>query len=111
MTLDSDSAWLARFRYLERPGHDLQTVSDWDLCPAIDWKWGLVFVDHAPAERRIIELTRIRDRADFIVVHDTEDPRYGYEQVFPLFEHIKTSKRHPVWTSVLSNRHPIFDLP
>lgn len=50
----------------------------------------LLFIDHAPGEHRKIAIERMMDRADIIVVHDTElggAGDYGFEPVFAKFKY------------------------
>ncbi len=103
VTVDCDPTWLANFAGLEGKHHRLVHAADWERCQVIDSAWGLAFIDHAPAERRIYDIRRLRDRADILVVHDTEDPVYGYENVLAKFAWSVTYKKYTPWTSILSN--------
>lgn len=84
-------------------GHQIISVGDWN---SIDTKThrGLVFVDHAPAERRGPDAIRFKDSADYIIMHDTEKPDdYGYDEVWPNFKYSYTWKECRPWVSVVSN--------
>lgn len=51
---------------------------------------GLLFIDHAPGEHRKVAIEHMMDRADIIVVHDTEQGGagdYGFEPVFAKFKY------------------------
>lgn len=102
-SFDHDAAWIDRFRTLRTEHHFLAHVASWDDCPIESAFWSVVLVDHAPAVRRIVDLHRLAYRAAFVVVHDTEDPQYGYEQVMGKFAHRFDYRRHQQWTTVLSN--------
>ena len=42
--------------------------------------WDGSKVDHAPSERRTVEIKRLRNQAQVFVIHDTEKVRYyGYD--------------------------------
>lgn len=66
---------------------------DWDAVPldsmgprSID----LALIDHAPGERRKAELTRLREKATFVVVHDSEQDGcgdYGLEPVLATYRY------------------------
>jgi len=87
--------------------HEVKFVEDWDKIPIETEHWGVVFVDHKPAERRKIEIARLSKIADYIVVHDTEtqrDREYGFiKGAFPLFKYRFNYRRQKPYTSVLSN--------
>lgn len=68
-------------------------VQDWDGMPLGKELYdycGLLFIDHAPGEHRKVAIERMMDRADIIVVHDTEQGGagdYGFEPVFSKFRY------------------------
>jgi len=67
--------------------------------------WGVVLIDHAPAERRIVDIMRVKDNAIMIVCHDSEmesDWLYRYSDIYPLFKYRYDTNDHPVQTTVLS---------
>lgn len=98
---DSDRSWAARFfevggaagpifGAIKPHGSDPSVVSfqTWDDVPigtmgaySID----VAFVDHAPGDRRRVEVARLRDKATLVVVHDTELDGAGDYQLEPEF--------------------------
>jgi hypothetical protein len=76
-TLESDPAWLAKFAHLASENHILQRVDGWQGDPwgeairsfDVD-RWSVVFIDH---REKIDRVAAMRDKADFIVVHDTRN--------------------------------------
>lgn len=71
----------------------------------IDQEWGVVFIDHAPAERRVVDVLRLKDKADYIVLHDTESRKlYLLDQLDGQFPFQYTYKKHRPYTTVLSNK-------
>lgn len=105
VSLDHDPGWLERYRDLESHNHSLHLVTDWAAMKMIDnEEWDVAFVDHAPAQQRVYEIKRLMDRAQYIVIHDTEDPGgiYNYEAILPAFKYRYDCKRWPTWTSVVS---------
>ncbi len=64
---------------------------------------GVVFIDHRPGDRRKKDILRFKDSAEIIVVHDTEQPSYGYEQVLNLFKYRYDFKRYSPYTTLVSN--------
>jgi hypothetical protein len=102
-SFDNDSSWFARFMDLRDTWHLLARLDTWDDCPIESTFWSCALVDHAPAERRTTEIKRLAYRAELVVVHDTEDPIYGYDAVFESFAHRHDYRKHRPWTTVLSN--------
>lgn len=87
------------------PNHKVVFVNTWDELP-IEKHWGLIFIDHAPAERRVIEIKKFANIADYIVIHDTgpeDEEKYHYSKVWPLFKYVYHDKKTRPWTSVVSN--------
>ena len=91
-------------RQFQSPMHSIRFVENWDEVK-IPKRVGMVFIDHHPAERRMVELERFKDAADYIVVHDTERPsrRYNRDEVFALFKYRYDWKDCRPWVSVFSN--------
>jgi hypothetical protein len=78
--------------------------SDWDRVD-LSGHWCVVLVDHNPGPRRKVEIRRLAQLADYIVVHDTDDKNdwyYKYSEVYPLFRYRYDTKIYPR-TTVLSN--------
>ncbi len=103
-SFDHDAAWSERFSGLRSAHHRIAHFMSWDACPIMSEVWGVVLIDHAPAERRAVDIERLAQRAQVIVVHDSEDPSYGYDRVFGLFAHRSEDRDHRPWTMLLSNR-------
>jgi hypothetical protein len=84
---------------------------DWEKNPKPDkWdlignqKWGVVFIDHRPGDRRAIDIKRFANLADVIVVHDTEAMCYGYEPVMNTFKYRYDYLRYQTRTTLVSNK-------
>jgi len=76
VSLDTDTAWLRRYSTrMASPMHEFRLVDDWrsELASA-RWEqpWGLVLVDQAPWEPRAETVLRVRDTAEYVVVHDCD---------------------------------------
>ena len=81
--------------------HRIIFVNNWD---EIDVKThrGVVFIDHAPTERRKVDIIRFKNSADYVVIHDTE-AESQYSDIWQHFIHVYTWKRCRPWVSVVSN--------
>lgn len=108
ITYEQDDTYYNFERTFQSRQHIIRFVTNWDDIK-IPRRVGMVFIDHHPPERRMIELERFKDAADYIVVHDTErvDRKYNREEVFQMFKHRHDWKACKPWTSVLSNRYPL----
>jgi hypothetical protein len=83
--------------------HEIHFEPDLDKINLTDRHWGLVLIDHAPDERRIVDTLRLKDHADFLVLHDSK-PKYNhYPDIDKHFKYIYTDKRSRSWTTVVSN--------
>ena len=91
-------------RQFQSRQHRVRFVENWDDIKIPEYV-GMVFIDHHPPERRMIETERFKDSADFVVIHDTERQtrEYNRQEVFDLFKYRYDWKDCKPWTSVLSN--------
>ena len=110
VSYETDPKWFERAKRLQSDYHDIIFVENWDKIPLDKKHWGLAFIDHSPHLRRAIEIERLKDKAEYIVAHDTE-PRsekgYDYPRIYPLFKYRFDYKKAEPWTSVLSNFHAL----
>lgn len=86
--------------------HKVVSVDDWDKVNINNVHWGVVFIDHAPSERRKVDIKQLANCADYIVIHDSEESRekhYHYSEIYPLFKYRYDYKRQKPYTTVLSN--------
>lgn len=66
-------------------------VEDWNN-DGLFWSAGLVFIDHAPGEQRIVTIAELakRNETDIIVIHDTEEGGagdYKFDRIWHLFKY------------------------
>jgi hypothetical protein len=86
VSLDSQTEWVEKFADFRSYQHKIQTISSWDDTARYlqTIYWDVVFIDHWPCERRIIDMRLLMHNTRFMVVHDTE-PRaahvYNYELI------------------------------
>jgi hypothetical protein len=76
VSLDTDPEWLGRYSTrLASPTHKFRLVDDWRAELASDvWDepWGLVLIDQSPWEARVDTVRRLRDTAEYVVLHDCD---------------------------------------
>jgi hypothetical protein len=105
VTYESDPQYYQLCRGFQSSYHKVRFVSEdnWDSIPLENW--GVIFIDHHPDERRVIDLIKFKDHADYIIMHDTEkEEKYGLKKAYPLFKQIHVWDGCKPWTSVFSNK-------
>lgn len=108
VSLEQNPEWVEDAVKFRTPGHEVIPVADWDAALAkLTGPWDLVFVDHAPGAHRIKAIQTLRKTARFLVVHDTENPGYGWAQVFPSFPYKLQVIVEGTGTTVLSDTEKI----
>lgn len=103
---ENGSSWLKENKHFETDWHKITFVEDWDKIDIDNIHWGIAFIDHAPAERRAVDIRRLANKADYIILHDSEesqDKHYSYSEIYPLFKYRYDYKRQKPHTTVLSN--------
>jgi hypothetical protein len=106
VTYDNEEMYFNTIKQYECDYHKVELVTDWDKVD-VSGHWDIVLVDHHPNERRVEEVKRLVNTADYLVLHDTEgrwDGKYHYSTIYPLFKYrwdFSTGQRP--FTTVLSN--------
>lgn len=106
VSVETNMGCFDQFVDLRTEHHEFRFVENWDNFPLDQTEWDVAFVDHAPGERRVIDIGRLKGHARFIVVHDTDAACYGYERIFPSFRYRFDYKRAVPWTTVVSDIEP-----
>jgi len=84
--------------------HRIRLTDDWSKVENNGTFWGVVFIDHAPAERRHIDAIRFADKADIVIIHDSDEREiYQYDNVYPHFKYRYDWTACRPYTTVLSN--------
>ena len=71
--------------------HKIKFVTDWAKEDFDKKKWSVVLIDHTPPIRRTTDALRLKNRAQYIVLHDTQEKSwhyYGYKKLWPKFKNI-----------------------
>lgn len=82
----------------------------WDHVAASHLNPSVVLIDHAPGERRKIDVKLFLSKAQIIVMHDTEpaaDHGYQMRQFKPQFKYWRDHTSEGAWASIASNFIPI----
>jgi len=98
-----------------KPNHHLHFVpnQNWNfIYDVVDWSkgWSIAFVDHAPGERRIVDIIRMKDMVDVILYHDSEEPSYGWSQLEGHFKYVYDFDVYSVKTTVVSNKYDVLEI-
>lgn len=107
ISYDTQEEWAVKAKDMwGKDGHEIYYAPDLDVVDLADRHWGLVLVDHSPYIRRQIDALRLKDHADYLVLHDTEPreaKRYGYPEVYKHFKYVYQYTKYSPWTAVVSN--------
>ena len=105
VTVDDHMEWLDNFKHLETDKHRFVLLSD-DLFKRIGYQWSVVLVDLFTWEQRMWAIDKIKDKADYVVIHDAEGKNLGrffkYSREYAL-------AAYPQYPCVLlgSNKYPV----
>ena len=101
-------------RWCEKMGSFTSLIKDWGKVDIDNDFWSIVFIDCRPALERHRLAIRMKDRTEFVVLHDSEpeiDRFYAYRRVYPHFKYRYDFTKLKPNTVVLSNfRDPRFIL-
>ena len=110
---ESSQGWYDRAKKHESEYHHIVLCKDWASADFDQRRWGLVFVDHRPEDRRHVEIERLAHLADYIVIHDTVpewDARYQYGKIWHLFKYRYDYTRLWPYSTVVSNFYDVSDI-
>ena len=112
VSYESNPKYFATAKNYINDFHEVHLIDDWDKLD-VSQHWNIVFIDHAPGPRRVEEMVRLANQADYVIVHDTEgrsDWHYKFSRGFPSYKYrYDYTKAYP-YTSVLSNFHDVTKL-
>ncbi len=106
---EQSPGWYERAMRKPAPFHKVFKVESYDEVD-VNRHWGLVLIDHAPTRRRHVEIQRLANQADYIVIHDTNpewDRGYRYSKIWDLFKYRYDFTKYNPHTSVVSNFHSL----
>ncbi len=106
LSTDTDREWLSKFEAnmsssIHQFRHISQT-SEWDNIGNDRPRWSIVFIDHKPGERRVVDIIRLANVSDIVIVHDTETASYNYERGLSQYAYRYRYKYLPTCTDVVS---------
>lgn len=102
-----DFNFYKRFKNIESPLHQLMWIENWnDLHVMHEQGCDVLFVDHSPGERRKIDIAYYANKAQILVIHDTEkEADHGYQMLAEInkFKYIINDETFPARTTMCSN--------
>lgn len=111
---DTEQSWVEKFKPSKNHKILLQkdfTKTEWHLPYLTNKEWGLAFVDNAPGESRASNIFKLRNNAQIVLVHDSQEAGYKYEPVFNLYKYRTRFKDFSTTTEILSNFVDVTKLP
>lgn len=124
-SFDTDKEWLGKYEEYIRKWHSFtHIVNNWHIVKDICKNPSVILVDHAPGERRIVDLARFEEIEGILVCHDTQPKptaaNYNYELMWPSFKYKVDLKVPPnpeanrrgvqdnrTWASAVSNFYDV----
>jgi hypothetical protein len=87
--------------------YDAIHVTNWDSIQHPDYS--VVLVDHSPGERRWEDIRLLCNKADYIVIHDSEPAATGYmlDKIWHLFPYRRDLITSGAWATIVSTKHSI----
>jgi hypothetical protein len=112
VSYDSAPLYFELANNCSRDFHEVYFVKDWDKID-ISQHWGVVLVDHEPTSRRLADIERLANNADYIILHDSEkewDLAYQYSKIYSLFKYRYDYTKRLPHTTVVSNFKDLSEL-
>lgn len=105
ISYETDMEWYSKYKPMETEFHRIHLVQNWDR---VNVTPSLLFIDHAPGERRKEDIIKYANIAGIIVAHDTEigaDSGYKMRSTFKNFKYVQDFKAPNLdaWATALSN--------
>lgn len=105
VSYESDKNWYQAYLIYASDFHQIKLVDNWDKAEIDSEFWDVALVDHHPARRRVEEIKRLANKANYILLHDSDifNKFYTASGIYPLFKYrFDYTKSFPN-TVVLSN--------
>lgn len=113
VSYENDPAWYEQYKKFETDWHQVRLIGSMDDVSADYMDWGVVFIDHRPATDRRTQARRFRNKAQYILLHDSEPEQnkfFGYKKIYPEFKYVYQYTKTKPHTAVLSDFWDLSDL-
>jgi len=104
VTCEEDEYYYLVARKFRSKTHSVVKISDWEkeIGRYADRLWSVIFIDHHQ-DYRVSSIKALKEHGIFFVLHDTNDPLYGYDQIYHLFKYRYDWTFSVNYVTVLSN--------
>jgi hypothetical protein len=119
-SFDTELDWINRFANCKSERHRFYHIeNNWQIAQKICPMPSVILIDHAPGERRWVDIKNYSDKIEGImVVHDSQPPPtaadYVYEKIWHLFKYrvnLEVDKHESgdnrTWASAVSNHYDV----
>ena len=99
ISYDYDKEWADKY--------EATHVTDWD---AIEHEqYSVILIDHSPGERRYIDIQKLANKCEYMIIHDTEPSATGYmyDKIWHLFPYRKNLITDGAWATIVSTKNEI----
>ncbi len=105
VSYESDREWYEAYSIYKSDFHQIKFVDNWNKADIDSEFWDVVLIDHHPARRRVQEVKRLANKANYILLHDSDIFNKFYTQsgIYPLFKYRYDYTKCFPGTVVLSN--------
>ncbi len=104
--MDKNITWMKRLpTYSDMFHRFINVFSNWDIAYETIANPDVILIDHAPGDRRHIDVKKYADSAKIIVIHDSEPAATGYmmDKIWGLFKYRKDFESPGAWATAVSN--------
>lgn len=104
VSFENNKEWFDKFDGFY--SHEISLINDWDIVFMRFPSPEVLFIDHAPGERRKIDIAKFANHAQIIVCHDTEPAAdHGYKMRAELkkFKYLIDYETSGAWATAVSN--------
>jgi len=105
VSYENYKGWMDFLKTYENEYHEINFVEKY-ADAKIDRPWDIVLIDQTPDSSRSEEIIRLKDLAQYIIIHDSNPSNYRvthYDKVYPLFKYKTDWHKDKNRTTVLSN--------
>lgn len=110
VTVESDATWYQNVALLfQTANHEIRKTENWKE-PDLERHFDVVFIDHAPADQRVVDLVKYANLATFIVIHDTNgrhEKHYHMKAEWSRFKYVYHYGGYFPQTTIASNTRKI----
>lgn len=96
---DYDKDWANKYNAIH--------ITDWDSINHP--QYSVILIDHSPGERRYIDIEKLKDNCEYMIIHDSEPAATGYmlDKIWHLFPYRRNLKTEGAWATIVSTKNEI----